>query len=111
MANPKAQKPGRCPGPTLAELATKRHKLLERYRLRNQTPECLECARIHSQEKRRQTKALGVCKDCGQPAIPGQTRCETRAEKHRLSRRQWQAHRRALKALEKNANAGQTRSL
>ena len=47
-------------------------------------------------ENRRKLKVLGLCKDCPQHAIPGQTRCTDCAEKHRQSRqRQRQAQRQA----------------
>ena len=46
--------------------------------------------------ERRKLKVLGLCKDCRQHAIPGQTRCPDCAEKHRQSRRrQRQAQRQA----------------
>ena len=52
-----------------------------------------ERAKKNAQEKRRQAKEFGLCRDCPNPAIPQQSRCEQCAEKHRVSRRQWQAER------------------
>ena len=39
------------------------------------------------QERRKKAKELGECRDCNDRAIPGQTRCESCAGKHRLVRR------------------------
>ena len=52
-----------------------------------------EYKRRHTQAKRQEAKEMGLCKGCRNPAISGQTRCETCAEKHRESRRRWQAQR------------------
>ena len=87
-AAPKTRQPKRRPEPTPPEVEAKRQKLLDYYRLKNQTPEYKERARLFAQEKRRKAKELGLCRDCPNPAIPGQTRCETCTEKHRTSRRQ-----------------------
>ena len=38
---------------------------------------------------------LGLCRQCGEPAIEGQTRCEVCAETHRVSRRKHDAKRNA----------------
>ena len=54
---------------------------------RSNTPERREQKRLRAQEQRRQAGELGLCRDCPNPAKPGQTRCETCAEKHRASRR------------------------
>ena len=40
-------------------------------------------------------KSLGICRNCDNPAIPGQTRCEDCADKHRVSRRANDKRRRA----------------
>ena len=86
-AVPKARQPKRRPEPTPAEVEARRQKLLDYYRLKNQTPEHKERARLFAQEKRRKSKELGLCRDCPNPAIPGQSRCETCAEKHRQARK------------------------
>ena len=39
-------------------------------------------ARERAAENRRKLKALGLCKDCRQAAIPGQVRCVDCADKH-----------------------------
>ena len=43
--------------------------------------------RRYMQERRKKAKELGECRDCNDRAIPGQTRCELCAGKHRLVRR------------------------
>ena len=55
---------------------------------RSQTPERRAYRRRYAQQKRERQKYLGLCRDCSNPAIPGQIRCPTCSEKHR------QAHRR-----------------
>ena len=65
-------------------------------RLRRQRPERQEANRKAEQKRRQKAKDLGLCQRCGQPAIPGQTRCETCAEAHRQSRRQSDANRRTV---------------
>ena len=86
-AAPKARQPKRRPEPTPAEVEAKRQKLLNYYRLKNQTPEYKEHARLFAQEKRRKAKELGLCRDCPNPAIPDRTKCETCAAKHKEYRR------------------------
>ena len=86
-AAPKARQPKRRPEPTPAEVEAKRQKLLDYYRLKNQNPEHKERARLFAQEKRRKAKELGLCRDCPNPAIPAQSRCETCAKQQRESRR------------------------
>ena len=39
--------------------------------------------RARAVERRRKLKEQGLCKHCRQPAIPGQTRCSSCAQKHR----------------------------
>ena len=45
--------------------------------------------RQHTQfkEKLEKAKSLGLCRRCGEPAIQGQTRCDSCAESHRQARR------------------------
>ena len=64
-------------------------------RARSQTPERKEYRRQLRREQIRIAKETGKCKDCSNPAIPGQTKCETCAEKHRQRRRKDDANRRA----------------
>ena len=56
-------------------------------RARNQTPERMAYYRQYRREHSQFAKETGRCKQCSSPAIPGQTRCETCAEKHRQARR------------------------
>ena len=63
-------------------------------RLRGQRPERKEAHRQAQVKRRQQAKELGLCRSCNAKAIPGQTRCETCAEKHRASRRIYDAKRR-----------------
>ena len=44
-----------------------------------------ERQRIQFKAKLERAKSLGLCRHCGEPAIQDQTRCETCAEKHRVS--------------------------
>ena len=55
-------------------------------RVRLTPEERQERGRARAVEKRSKLKAAGLCKDCRQPAIPGQTRCSSCADKHRRSR-------------------------
>ena len=45
-----------------------------------------ERTRARAAEHRRNTKKSGLCRDCRQPAIPGQTRCPECVDKHRQAR-------------------------
>ena len=56
-------------------------------RVRLTPEERQERARERAVETRSKLKDAGLCKDCRQPAIPGQTRCPDCAENHRQSRR------------------------
>ena len=64
-------------------------------RARSQTPERKEYRRQLRRKQIRIAKETGKCKNCSNPAIPGQTQCETCAEKHRQRRRKDDANRRA----------------
>ena len=79
-----------------AENEAKREERLEYDRTRSQRPERMEYRRLREQIRRQRAKALGLCRSCSNPAIPGQTRCLTCAEKHRQSRRVNDARRRAM---------------
>ena len=54
-----------------------------------------ERQRIQFKAKLEGAKSLGLCRHCGEPAIEGQTRCETCAEKHRGSHKNRQKERNA----------------
>ena len=45
-----------------------------------------ELRRVRAAEERQRRKELGLCRDCPNCAIAGQTRCADCAEKHRKSR-------------------------
>ena len=77
--------------PTPARVEAKHQDRLEYDRQRNQNPERKEQQRLHAKEKRLQAKEAGLCRHCSEPAIPGQTRCETCAENHRQYRRRSKA--------------------
>ena len=55
-------------------------------RVRLTPEERQERGRARAVEKRSKLKEHGLCRDCQQPAIPGQTRCSDCAEKHRKGR-------------------------
>ena len=55
-------------------------------RTRLSVEERQERARARAAEHRLKMKKSGLCKDCRQPAIPGQARCTNCAEQHRKSR-------------------------
>ena len=80
-----ARTPGRkVSKPTTTAAKPKASKKSKRVRL---TPEeRQERGRARAVEKRSKLKEQGLCRDCRQPAIPGQTRCPSCAAKHRQSR-------------------------
>ncbi len=45
-----------------------------------------ELRRVRAAEERQRRKELGLCRDCPNTAIAGQTRCADCAERHRQSR-------------------------
>ena len=51
-------------------------------RAREQQPERKEYQRLRAQEKREKRIALGLCVGCGQPSVPGQTRCQACSVRH-----------------------------
>ena len=63
-----------------------------------------EIHRRAQQEKRQKAKAFGMCRNCNNKAIPDQTRCDTCAERHRVSRRRNDADRRAKKKADQDPN-------
>ena len=83
------------PPPKPATGTTKPPNRREYDRLRNQRPERKEFYRRHAQEQRQRAKESGLCRHCGNAAIPSQTRCEICAERHRQSRRRSDARRMA----------------
>lgn len=83
------------PGPALSSGRSNSANRREHEHLRRQHPERREAHRRIAQERRQKAKELGLCRDCRAEAISGQTRCETCAEKHRISRRTYDVKRRA----------------
>ena len=73
-------------------------------RHREQRPERREIHRRAQQEKRQKAKAFGMCRNCNNKAIPDQTRCDTCAERLRVSRRRNDADRRAKKKADQDPN-------
>ena len=57
-------------------------------------PKRREAHRKAARDWRERAKELGLCRDCREPAIPTQTRCEACAEKHRAAHRIYYAARR-----------------
>ena len=89
--------------PTPAQVEAKEENRRKYERKRRQTPERKELRRRIAQARRDEAKKLGICKDCPNPTVPDQTRCETCAEKHRQTRKR--AEERAIK--ERNQASGQ----
>ena len=99
---PKARKPKLRAQPTPAEARADNRRKYDQNR--NQTPERKELHRPVAQDRRDEAKALGLCKDCPNPAIPNRARCETCTAKRRHPRRQ--AKNRAVQ--QRNEASGQT---
>ena len=72
--------------------------------LRQQRSDRREAQRKWAQENRQKAKQFGLCRDCRNEAIPGQTRCETCAESHRQARRRSDAERSARKKADRALN-------
>ena len=66
-------------------------KRQEYERLRRQPSGRQEVHRQSRKKRREQRRAAGLCKDCPNPAIPNQTRCEVCAERNRVARRKREA--------------------
>ena len=65
-------------------------------RARDQQPERKEYQRLRVQEKREKRIALGLCVGCGQPSVPGQTRCRACVLKHQETNKRAAAKRKAM---------------
>ena len=86
------------PGKTHAE---PKHQSRQDYeRTRRQNPERKEALRKYEQKRYERAKEQGLCRHCGEQAIPGQTRCESCAEKHRQQNRRRAAERKQRQAAE-----------
>ena len=89
-ATPMARKPKPRVEPTPEQIEAQKEARRAYEKKRNQTPERKELKRRVTQEKRNEARSLGLCITCHGTPIPDQTRCETCAENHRVSRRQSQ---------------------
>ena len=84
-ATPKARKPKPLVEPTPEQIEAQKEARRAYEQKRNQTPERKELKRRVTQERRDKARLLGICVVCGAPPIPDNIRCETCAEKHRVS--------------------------
>ena len=82
LRKPNAENPG-VPTKTVEERIESRR---EYDRARSQTEERKKFDRLYKQKVRQERKAAGLCKTCPNPAIPGQTRCESCRDKHNRNR-------------------------
>ena len=82
LRKPKTRKP-RVPTKTAEERIESRRKYEQ---TRSQTAERKDLQRLKAQRVRQERKAAGLCRDCANAVIPGQTRCEVCRDKHRASR-------------------------
>ena len=112
-----ARKTGKCrgcPNPSLpnsgrCQACTEKHRNYSAARRARQKSERDLSKQAHSQTsvlqvppaEEESNKAMRKCKHCSQTAIPGQTRCEYCAEKHRISRRKNDKARRARQKVER----------
>ena len=71
--------------------------------LRRKNPDRAAHHRRQEQERRQKAKECGQCRDCKNPSIPGKTRCEVCAARHRMSGKQA----RERKAQQKEQISGQ----
>ena len=102
--NKQSAPPTERPGAKASKLSRPKQTTEDRreyYRVRNQEPERKEYKRQHRRKQNQTAKETGKCKDCSTPAIPGQTRCEACAEKHRQSRQKSDAAKRAREKVER----------
>ena len=85
-ANPKAVSSRARKTSKPATVQTAKPKASEKPKRVRLTPdEQRERARARAVENRRKLKELSICKDCRKPAVPGQVRCSSCADKHRKS--------------------------
>ena len=56
--------------------------------LRRKNPDRAAHHRRNERERRQKAKECGQCRDCKNPSIPGKTRCEVCAARHRMSGKQ-----------------------
>ena len=86
---------------TATEPAIAAEKRKQHEHLRAQRPERRLASARSTQKKREERKAAGLCRDCGDPTIPGKSKCEICAEKHRVIRRNSATKRRERLKAEK----------
>ena len=82
---PRRQQPR--PEPTPAEVEASKEKRRQYERRRSQTPERKENSRRYAREHQMKVKETRTCRNCPNPAIPGETRCPTCAAQHRIGHR------------------------
>ena len=91
-ATPRAAPQPRTPKPrvqpTPAEVEARQETRREYESRRNQTPERKALKRRTMQQWREKSKLLGLCVECGAPAIPDETRCQTCTLRHREYQKQ-----------------------
>ena len=85
-ATPKTQQTVRHPEPNTGEVEARAEKGRKYEQKRPQTPERKELQRRSAQARRAEAKSLGLCRDCRNPAIHDQTRCEICRDKHNRNR-------------------------
>ena len=108
-AAPKARKPKPRVEPTPEQIEAQKEARRAYEQKRNQTPERKELKRRVTQERRDEARLLGICVVCGAPPIPDNIRCETCAEKHRVSKRLSQRRARQKAAQQETQASGLTR--
>ena len=89
-----SQSPTKQHKPTPDSETTASVKRQEYEQRRSQRPERKEAARQAARKRRDRRIAAGICVVCEGTPIPGETKCEVCAEKHRIARSKSQAKRR-----------------
>ena len=79
-------KPERHPEPNPTKVKARAENGRKYELKRPQTPERKELQRRSSQARRAEAKSLGLCRDCRNPAIHDQTRCQACRDKHNRNR-------------------------
>ena len=108
-ATPKARKPKARVEPTPEQVEAKKEVRRAYDRQRSQQPSRKELQHRIAQERRDLALSLGLCLTCHGTPIPDQTKCETCAEKHRVSRRQFQRRAKQKAAQQEIEASGETR--
>ena len=85
-ATPKTQQTERHTEPNPAQVKARAEYRRKCEHKRSQTPERKELQRRNAQTRRAETKSLGLCRDCRNPAIHDKIRCEACRDKHNRNR-------------------------